>query len=156
MTGVQTCALPICLPSSAWQVPKTFSLSLPLLFLRGSHFTTMVAEDCGSAFEPPRAAATASTWESNVGKQLFTENAISMQVYAQSSCWGTATDHPCQTNPTQKVMGPGPALGTPCFSWEKWPDSKAEPPEERQRARDRGFCPHPWPPHPMSKPRTLT
>ena len=92
----------------------------------------MVTKDCGSGFEPPRAAATASTWESNVGEQLFTEKAISLQVYAQSSCWGTATDHPCQTNSTQKVMGPGLALLTPSFSWEKRPESKAEPPDERQ------------------------
>ena len=60
------------------------------------------------------------------------------------------------TTSTQKVMGPGPALVTPCFSWEKRPDSKAEPQDERQRVRDRGFCPHPWPPPPISKPRTLT
>ena len=112
----------------------------------------MVAKDCGSGFEPPRAAATASTWESNVGEEPFTEKAISLQVYAQSSCWGTATDDPGQTNSTQKVMGPGPALGTPCFSWEKLPDSKAEPPNERETDRHRGFCPHPWPPPPHQNP----
>ena len=120
------------LPCSARQAAETFSLSLPLLLLRGSHFTTMVATDCGSGFEPPRAAATASTWESNVGKQPFTEKAISLQVYAQSSCWGSATKHSCQTNSTQKVIGPGLALLTPSFSWEKRPESKAEPPDERQ------------------------
>ena len=120
------------LPCSAWQAAQTFSLGLPLLFRRGSHFTTMVSKDCGSGFELPRAAATASTWESNVGEQHFTEKAISLQVYAQSSCWGTTTNHPCQTNPTQKVMGPGSALLTPCFPWEKWPESNAEPPEKRE------------------------
>ena len=120
------------LPCSARQAAQTFSLGLPLLFRRGSHFTTMVSKDCGSGFELPRAAATASTWESNVGEQHFTEKAISLQVYAQSSCWGTATNHPCQTNPTQKVMGPGSALLTPCFPWEKWPESNAEPPEKRE------------------------
>ena len=120
------------LPCSAWQAAQTFSLGLPLLFRRGSHFTTMVSKDCGSGFELPRAAATASTWESNMGKQHFTEKAISLQVFAQSSCWGTATNHPCQTNPTQKVMGPGSALLTPCFPWEKWPESNTEPPEKRE------------------------
>ena len=138
------------LPCSGRQGPETFSLGLHILILRGSHFTTMVAKDCGSGFEPPRAAATASTWESNVGEQRLTEKSISLQVYAQSSCWGTATDHPCQTNSTQKVMGPGLALLTPSFSWEKRPESKAEPPDERQieRVRDRRFCFHPWPPPP--------
>ena len=29
-------------------------------------------------------------------------------------------------------MGPGPALLTPCFPWEVRPESKAEPPEERE------------------------
>ena len=107
-------------------------MGLPPLFPKGSIFTTVVPKDCGSGFEPLRAAATASTWESNVGEQHFTEKAISLQVYAQSSCWGTATNHPCQTNPTQKVMGPGSALLTPCFPWEKWPESNAEPPEKRE------------------------
>ena len=97
--------LALGLPCSAQQAVQTFSLGLPLLFLRGSHFTTIVAKDCGSGFELPRAAATASTWESNVGKQHFTEKAISLQAYGQSSCWGTSTNHPCQTNSTQKVMG---------------------------------------------------
>ena len=46
----------------------------------------MVTKDCGSAFEPLRAAATGSTWESNVGEEHFTEKAITLQVYAQSSC----------------------------------------------------------------------
>ena len=112
-------------------------MGLPPLFPKGSIFTTVVPKDCGSGFEPLRAAATASTWESNVGEQHFTEKAISLQVYAQSSCWGTATNHPCQTNPTQKVMGPGSALLTPCFPWEKLPGSKAEPPAERERERQR-------------------
>ena len=104
----------------------------------------MVPKDCGSGFEPPRAAATASTWESNVGEQRLTEKSISLQVYAQSSCWGTATNHLCQTNPTQKVMGPVPALVTPCFSWEKRHDSKAEPPDERERESQRKtFLPSP-------------
>ena len=67
-----------------------------------------------------------------MGEQPFTEKAITLQVYAQSSCWGTAADHPCQTNSTQKAMGPGLALLTPSFSWEKRPESKAEPPDERQ------------------------
>ena len=70
----------------------------------------MVAKDSGSGFEPPRAAATASSWETNVGEQHFIEKAISVQVYAQSSCGGTANDHHCQTNPTQNVMGSGLAL----------------------------------------------
>lgn len=83
-----------------------------------------------------------------MGQQHFTEKAISLQVYAQSSCWGTATNHPCQTNPTQKVMGPGPALLTPCFPWEKQPLE----PQERERIRDRGFCPHLWSPPPRPHP----
>ena len=107
-------------------------MGLPPLFPKGSIFTTVVPKDCGSGFEPLRVAATASTWESNVGEQHFTEKAISLQVYAQSRCWGTATNHPCQTNPTQKVMGPGSALLTPCFPWEKWPESNTEPPEKRE------------------------
>ena len=72
----------------------------------------MVAKDCGSGFNSPRAAATARSWETNVGEQHFIEKAVSVQVYAQSSFWGTANDHPCQTNPTQKVMGSGLALFT--------------------------------------------
>ena len=117
-------------------------MGLPPLFPKGSIFTTVVRKDCGSGFEPLRAAATASTWESNVGEQHFTEKAISLQVYAQSSCWGTATNHPCQTNPTQKVMGPGPALLTPCFPWEKQPLS----PQERE-----SFLPSPLVPFPHIK-----
>lgn len=106
-------------------------MGLPPLFPKGSIFTTVVPKDCGSGFEPLRAAATASTWESNVGEQHFTEKAINLQVYSQRSCWGTATDHLCQTNPTQRMMGP--ALLTSCFPWKKLPRSKAEPPGERER-----------------------
>ena len=115
-------------------------MGLPPLFPRGSIFTTVVPKDCGSGFELPRAAATASTWESNVGEQHFTEKAISLQVYAQSSCWGTATNHPCQTNPTQRMMGPG--LLTPYFPWKKRPENKAEPSTYRDRERER-FLPSP-------------
>ena len=74
------------LPCSAWQAAQTFSMGLPPLFPKGSIFTTVVPKDCGSGFEPLRAAATASTWESNVGEQHFTEKAINLQVYSQRSC----------------------------------------------------------------------
>ena len=126
-------------------------MGLPPLFLKGSTFTTAVPKDCGSGLEPLRAAATGSTWESNVGEEHLTEKAINLKVYSQRSCWCTATDHLCQTNPTQRMMGPGPGLLTPCFPWKKLPRSKVEPPGER--GRERGFFPHPCSLPPYQNPR---
>lgn len=105
-------------------------------------------------FKLPRAVATASTWQSNVGKQHFTQKAINLQVYTETSCWGNATNH--QTNPIQRMIGPGPGLLTPCFPWEKLPGSKAEPPAERERDREREterkrFLPSPLVPCPHIK-----
>ena len=126
-------------------------MGLPPLFPKGNIFTTVVPKDCGSWFEPLRAAATGSTWESNVGEEHLTEKAINLHVYSQSSCWGTATDHLCQANPTQ-MMGPGAALLTPCFPWKKLLRSKAEPQRERERERERErFLPSPPVPSPHIK-----
>jgi len=92
----------------------------------------------------PQPAPGRARWVNSTSQK----KAFMLQVYSRSSCWGTATNQPCRTNPTQRMMGPG--LLTPYFPWKKRPENKAEPSTYRDRERER-FLPSPLVPFPHIK-----